>query len=288
MSKTAKRAEIRILPAVIAVGAILFALKAGGLAFNANAAQSAEPAAEMAAPIGEDPAAAINAALPIPNADPNAPDPAAQLANELSPELAGAGVTPAQMDVLTSLSQRRDALDERQRQLELQANILAATERRVEEKIAELQGIQARIEQLLDQRDAEDAAQLDSLVAVYSAMKPRDAARIFAALDNDVRISVASRLKADVMAGIMAALPAAVAQKLTLDLANRFRLPDETAAVATPAATAPAPAAAPPAAPDAPVIAAPAPPAAQSELVPAPAGETAAAPAPQSAPETGG
>ena len=36
--KQAKPAEVRLLPAVIAVGVILFGVKAAGLAFSANAA----------------------------------------------------------------------------------------------------------------------------------------------------------------------------------------------------------------------------------------------------------
>ena len=79
--KQAKSAEVRLLPAVIAVGAILFAVKATGLAFTANAATpeaAAKPAATAPAKPGApapanvapakaaDPFAAINAALPVP------------------------------------------------------------------------------------------------------------------------------------------------------------------------------------------------------------------------------
>jgi flagellar motility protein MotE (MotC chaperone) len=68
-------------------------------------------------------------------------------------------------------------------------------------------------------------------------MKPRDAARIFASLDDDVRINVAGRMKPDAMAGILAALPSEVAQKLTVELAKRYKSPPSAAAAtATPAA----------------------------------------------------
>jgi len=53
-------------------------------------------------------------------------------------------------------------------------------------------------------------------------------------------------MKADAMAGILAALPSDVAQKLTVELATRYRAPPATTA---PSATPPAPQAAPPAAP---------------------------------------
>jgi flagellar motility protein MotE (MotC chaperone) len=261
--------DIRILPAVIGVGIILLALKAAGLAFPAEAAQTpapppaAAPAAEPAnapgavapAPLGAGATAAIDAARARPRIDPNAN--AAQTAD--LPDLNATDITAAQMDVLTRLSDRRDALDDRARQLEMQANVLAATEKRVDAKINELKALEAQIQKLLDQREGDDAAQLDALVRVYSAMKPRDAARIFEKLDAPVRLSVAGKMKPDVMAGLLASLPADVAQKLTVELANRYRMPEppppamrpssDTAAPAAPAAAANVP---PPPAPAAP------------------------------------
>jgi flagellar motility protein MotE (MotC chaperone) len=144
------------------------------------------------------------------------------------------------MDVLTSLADRRDALEQRQRDLDLRANIIQATEKRVDGKITELKALQAKIESLLGQRDAKELEQLDGLVKVYTAMKPKDAARIFASLDGNVRLGVAGRMKPDVVAGIMAALPAEVAQKLSLELANRYKVStDAGGTAAAPAAAGP-------------------------------------------------
>lgn len=250
MKNPSRNRDVRLLPAVIGVAAILLALKAGGLAFPAHAQTAAAPAKPAAAAAAKtDPTAAINAALPLPKPDPNAAA-EAKSQNDVPPELASAGVTPAQMDVLTSLADRRDVLDERQRQLDLQANMLTSTEKRVDGKIAELKALQAKIEALLDQRDERDTAQLDALVKIYTAMKPKDAARIFEKLDDTVRIPVAGKLKPDVIAGILAQLPAEVAQKLTVQLATRYRASDSTPAATAAPAPGPAPAtaaAAPPA-----------------------------------------
>jgi hypothetical protein len=116
-------------------------------------------------------------------------------------------------------------------------------------------------------------------VKIYTAMKPKDAARIFAALDDSVRIGVAGRMKADVMAGILAALPSDVAQKVTVELANRYKAPADPAALAAPTASAPATQPASPAA-TAPTGAATAPAAAAKQSGAAP-GKPAAAPPPK-------
>jgi flagellar motility protein MotE (MotC chaperone) len=274
LKKQTRNADVRLLPAVIGVGAILFALKAAGFAFSASAAPAATPPAAAATPAAaaaptapaaqsataqpvpaqtapkpaSDPLAAINAALPKPALKPAASAPAsARPADDLPPELAGSGVSSAEMDVLTSLADRRDTLDERQRQLDLKASVISAAEKRVDDKIAQLKALQAKIESMMGQRDQMETQQLDALVKVYSAMKPKDAARIFSSLDDSVRIGVAGRMKADTMAGILSALPAEVAQKLTVELAGRYKVNPETAAAAA-SATAPASAARGPAA----------------------------------------
>ena len=263
---TPTRNDVRLLPAVAGVAAILLCLKAGGLAFEASAATAPAPAQKAAAQpatppatapqsspaptapapaAAADPLAAINSALPMPANRP--PVPANQTPQAAAPAAAASadsGVSQAEMDVLTSLAGRRGALDDRQRDLDLKANVIAAAEKRVDEKIAQLKALQTQVEALMGQREQRDAQQIDGLVRVYAAMKPRDAARIFASLDDGVRINVAGRMKPDTMAGILAALPAEVAQKLTVELATRYRAP-AAAASATP----PAPQAAQPAAP---------------------------------------
>jgi flagellar motility protein MotE (MotC chaperone) len=242
-----KSVDVRLLPAVIGIGVILFALKAGGIAFTASAATpapeakpavgtTAKPAVPPAA--GKtDPLAAINAALPVPAKGAKLPE-APKAADELSSDPTASGVSSAEMDVLTSLADRRDVLEQRQRDLDLRANIIAATEKRVDGKIGELKALQAKIEALLGQRDAKELEQLDGLMKVYTAMKPKDAARIFASLDDSVRLGVAGRMKPDVVAGIMAALPAEVAQKLSLELASRYKVPAGAVPMPAPSASA--------------------------------------------------
>jgi flagellar motility protein MotE (MotC chaperone) len=122
-----------------------------------------------------------------------------------------------------------------------------------------LKALQTQINGLLGQRDQAQEKQLASLVKTYSAMKPKDAARIFDSLDNDVLVPVAQEMKSDVLAPVLAAMSPEQAQKLTVKLANRLTLPDTTAAPAPAAPPVPTPVASP--APAKPAQAAKAPPA---------------------------
>ena len=209
--------HIRLLPAVIAVIAVLLGLKGEGLVRQAWAQ-------EQTAPPG---AAAVLAQDTAPLSKDGADD------NETS--------SVAEVDVLTSLAKRRTALDARQGEIDARADLLAAAESRVDGKIASLKQLQDKIAELLGQRDIEQEKQLASLVKTYSAMKPKDAARIFNNLSDDVLIPVAQAMKSDVLAPILAAMTADAAQKLTVKLANRLKLPE----LAAPA-LAPAPGSAPP------------------------------------------
>jgi len=138
----------------------------------------------------------------------------------------------AEVDVLTSLSKRRSELDSREQDLDMQANLIAAAEQRVDGKIASLKDLQSQMQTLLGQRDAADQAQINALVKTYSSMKPADAARIFNDLDETVELNVAALMKSDTLGAIMAKMQPEAAQKLTVRLANRLKLPDPAAATA--------------------------------------------------------
>ena len=193
--------HIRLLPAVIGVGALLLGLKGEGLV-------RAAWAQEQAAPNDTTVLAQDTASLPKDIADDS----------ETS--------SAAEVDVLTSLAKRRAALDSREAEINARADLLAAAESRVDGKIATLKQLQDKITTLLGQRDTEQEKQIASLVKTYSAMKPKDAARIFDNLSDDVLVPVAQAMKSDVLAPVLAAMNPDAAQKLTVKLAGRLTLPD--------------------------------------------------------------
>jgi flagellar motility protein MotE (MotC chaperone) len=243
---------VRLLPGVVVVGTGLLVLNASGLVHNAYA-QINQPAI----------------------ADAMAPPPAPGN-KDFAGDTAQAA-SASEVDVLTSLSKRRGELDAREAQIQVQANILAATEARVDAKVAQLKSLQGQIAGLLAQRDAAQEKQLVSLVKTYSAMKPKDAARIFDSLSEAVLVPVAGDMKSDVLAPVLAAMNPEQAQKLTIKLANKLTLPDASAAMAqAQAATGQPSGPAAPSASAAPATPAPAVPAAQpaATKAPAPAAKT--------------
>jgi len=232
---------VRLLPSVMVVGTGLLVLNASGLIHDAYAEINKPGVSDALAP----PPAPINKDF---------------AADEVQTASA------SEADVLTGLSKRRGELDAREAQIQTQANILAATEARIDAKMTQLKALQTQISTLLGQRDAAQEKQLASLVKTYSAMKPKDAARIFDSLTDQVLVPVAAEMKSDVLAPVLAAMNPEQAQKLTVRLANKLTLPDTNGTAAAPTASLP--------------------------VGPVPAGVTANVPAPAAAapaaPKTGG
>ena len=230
----------RILPLVgIAVGGVLAINALTGARDLPNLLQGAKAFAEEAAgkpakaskvKAGKDgkaegPAAATGDAantsvlspLPAPSIKPQAV--CAPTAAELAKE---AGLSPAELQVLQNLGARRGELDQRATDIDTQMALLAAAEAKLDAKAKALAGLKGDVQNLLTQADGREASEVDRLVKVYSAMKPKDAAPRFTLLDDSVRLPIAAKMGERQLSAIVAQMPPADAKKLTEGLAKRF------------------------------------------------------------------
>ncbi len=132
-------------------------------------------------------------------------------------------ISPARIAILQRLAQRRQALDEYRRELELRENLLEATEIRLQEKLEELRAVEERIQTTIGARDEEQQAQLEGLVVMYENMKPKDAARIFDRLEMSVLIELVQQMNARKMAEILANMTSESAEALTVEIARKGR-----------------------------------------------------------------
>lgn len=139
-------------------------------------------------------------------------------------------VGPAEVELLQHLGERRTELDRRARELEQREALLVAAEQRFDQKATELQKLREEIQGLLKTVDDKQAAQLESLVKIYETMKPKEAARIFEALDLPVLLNVMERMKETKTAPILAAMDPVKAKEVTVALVDRRQLPQVPAA----------------------------------------------------------
>ena len=155
-----------------------------------------------------------------------------------------AGLSPAELQILQSLGARRGQLDQRESDMDVQLQLLAAAESKLDLKLKALASMKSDIQQLLTQADGKKSAEIDRLVIVYSKMKPKDAAVRMTVLDDSVRIPIAAKMKESALSQILGLMNPPDAKIITEKLASRFEnkaLADARSAMATPPAAAPPP-----------------------------------------------
>jgi flagellar motility protein MotE (MotC chaperone) len=133
--------------------------------------------------------------------------------------------TATEIEILKQLSDRRSELEKRARDLNTREALIRVTEQRVEAKIKDLETLQSQIQKLLGTANEAQAQQIENLVKIYETMKPKEAAKIFEALDMPVLLQVLQRMKPQRVAPIMAEMQPDKAKEITVALTERDKLP---------------------------------------------------------------
>lgn len=216
------RPRLRLLPATIFAAVLMLGVRVGDVwkTMTTGAALPSVPTTLAQAPQA---APATNGGNGANGGAPPAPPPAAsQTVAALS---SGEKLGPGDLELLQHLAERRAEIDRRGRELEKREALQAAAEQRFDQKVAELSKLRTEIQGLLKQADDKQQAQLESLVKIYETMKPKEAARIFEALDMPVLLNVIERMKETKTAPILAAMDPVKAKEVTISLSERRQLP---------------------------------------------------------------
>jgi flagellar motility protein MotE (MotC chaperone) len=130
-------------------------------------------------------------------------------------------MSPAERAILERLSERREQLEARTRELDVRENLIKAAEKRMEARVAELKELEGRINAATQQKDETEAKRFKDLVIMYENMKAKDAARILDRLDMKVLLDVTTQINPRRMSDILAQMSPEVAERLTTELAGR-------------------------------------------------------------------
>lgn len=130
-------------------------------------------------------------------------------------------VSAAERAILERLTERRQELEQRARELDVRETLLLEAEKRIESRTSELKDIESRISVATEKKEEADKARLKGLVTMYESMKAKDAAKIFDRLDIKLATEVASQINPRRMSDIMAQMTPEAAERLTVALANR-------------------------------------------------------------------
>ncbi len=209
--------RFRLLPLFILAGALMFGARLGSLWQNGGASPAAvglvaeqpliSPVLAQAAPARAPGAGQSGDAAPLPGMS----EPA--------------GFSQSEIEVLQSLAARREAIEQRERELDQRLAVLSAAETQIEAKIQKLREIQATIEGLIEKHEDQENKKIENLVKIYQTMKPKDAARIFEQMDMPILIRVFKGMKERSSAAILAEMSSDRANAVTAELATQMQLP---------------------------------------------------------------
>jgi flagellar motility protein MotE (MotC chaperone) len=129
--------------------------------------------------------------------------------------------SPSERAILERLQQRREELARQASELDMRENLLEAAEQRIAARIAELKALEATLGTAQREKEEATAQRMRSLVIMYEAMKPKDAARIFDRLDIGILVDVTTAMKPAKVADVLAAMDSDAAKRLTVALADR-------------------------------------------------------------------
>ena len=127
----------------------------------------------------------------------------------------------SEIDVLQNLAERREILDAREQEITQQMAVIQAAEQQIDYKIVKLKELQTTIQELLKTYESKEKEKTESLVRIYSNMKPKDAARIFNDLEMPVLLQIFTQMKEAKSSTILSLMDSKKAHALTLELAKR-------------------------------------------------------------------
>jgi flagellar motility protein MotE (MotC chaperone) len=130
-------------------------------------------------------------------------------------------VSPSERAILERLQARRQELEARAREIDIRESLLKAAEKRIESRVEEMKAVESRMSTSTEQKVEADSARFKSIVTMYEAMKPKDAARVFDRLEMPVLIEIASKIAPRKMSDILGLMQSEAAERLTVELARR-------------------------------------------------------------------
>ena len=135
---------------------------------------------------------------------------------------------PPPLAVAEALTDRETRVAAREQAIEERLAALDLAETAIQTRLTELQEAEEALSRLVTVADGAAEGDLDRLTAVYEAMKPTDAARLFAAMSSDFAAGFLGRMKPAAAAAILAGMPPDAAFEVSALIAGRnARAPTE-------------------------------------------------------------
>ncbi|MEO1151140.1 MAG: hypothetical protein AAFW83_09155 [Pseudomonadota bacterium] len=218
------RARIQIIPLVLTLAAALAVVKLFGGATQlprlSTMSASASPFFSVAQPAGPSQSATATAEPVVITQ----PDAGSERGVAEQPPTEQIYNSAEEGRILERLRARRLRLVQREETLATREALLRTTQTQIETALADLEARETALAAREAQVAEEAAEDVANIVKAYERMKPRDAARIFDLLENQLLVSVAHQMRSQALASILAEMSPERARELTTLLSERRSL----------------------------------------------------------------
>lgn len=138
------------------------------------------------------------------------------------PGIPGESLPPEEIEVLRNLKGVKKDLDARAKALDAREEAVREGEARAAKRIAELEALEARIQERLDMESSISDKKIKRLAAVYENMKADKAAPVIARMDLPTVVKVFSRMQEKKVGKILSFLPPQQAVTISQALTQRI------------------------------------------------------------------
>ena len=130
-----------------------------------------------------------------------------------------AKITPEELDLLYKLNKRRQEIIAKTKKIDEKKHAMGALHKTLDEKIAILKRLKQDINSALKNSKKKESKNIDKLVVMYEAMKPKSAAAIFNGLNINLVFLIMEKMKKDKASIILANMKPEKARMITQKLA---------------------------------------------------------------------
>ncbi len=138
--------------------------------------------------------------------------------NKTSGDNPNTAFTQSEILILQELAERRETLDLRAQEIDKRAIQLKVTEEEINKKLRQLKDYEQKLQKLVNAYSKQEKANIDAMVKMYTAMKPKDAARIFNSLDMNITVALLKGMKPSSSSAILSQMDSQKAQAVTAEL----------------------------------------------------------------------
>lgn len=136
-----------------------------------------------------------------------------------------AGLSEQELRVVLRLSERREELDRRERDLTTREAVVKLSEKKLDGRLAKINAAIGKYDERIGALNDEEEKRMAAVVKTYESMDPKKAAGIFNALDEKVLLQVATRMKPRTFAEVLANMDIKRATSLTVKMSEQFDPP---------------------------------------------------------------